>query len=262
MKSIIYILITLSILTPSLLSQERDSLIQLYPGLGDTLDLFNRNYFEIFQSIDGFEYAVFYIRNNEYVVSKVTYSTTESLRETIFIQKFSALLDARTRIDEIVKENEEKFESPLEIIIEAKNGNKYKCNLEMFSKGYLFFISEENLLGSNSTELKYKLPLSKVENLILVGESNAWSSMGWGALIATGVSLIGVLASNNGYAIFGVPFFAAFGAIVGLVVGLISSTDDETIQFNSQLDALKLKDQVKYYFRYEETIDQRYIEIE
>ena len=101
MKSIIYILISFTINVSILFPQEQDSLVQLYPGLGDTLDLFNRDYFEMFQNIDGFEYAVFYIRDNEYLVSKVTYSTKESFKDTTFIQRLSALDDARTNIEQI-----------------------------------------------------------------------------------------------------------------------------------------------------------------
>jgi hypothetical protein len=38
-----------------LFSQEKDSLIQLYSGLGDTVDQFVSSYFEIFQNIEGYQ---------------------------------------------------------------------------------------------------------------------------------------------------------------------------------------------------------------
>ncbi len=41
-------------------SQEQDSLIQLYPGIGDTLNIFDRNYFKFYPQFDGFEFAVYY----------------------------------------------------------------------------------------------------------------------------------------------------------------------------------------------------------
>ena len=62
MKILIYKLLTFVLFISSAYSQQKDSLIQLYPGLGDTLELFNRDYFELFQNIDGFEYATFYIK--------------------------------------------------------------------------------------------------------------------------------------------------------------------------------------------------------
>ena len=72
MKNLIFVLIVVILLSVQVNSQEQDSLIQLYPGLGDTLEFFDREYFQLFQNIEGFEYAVFYIRDNKELVSKVT----------------------------------------------------------------------------------------------------------------------------------------------------------------------------------------------
>jgi hypothetical protein len=108
MKKIIYLFLAFTLFITSAYSQERDSLIRLYPGLGNTLDLFDRDYFELFQNIDGYEYAVFYIRNDEDLISKVTYSDNGLLRDTVFVQRVSALLGARSRIQEIEKENQSK----------------------------------------------------------------------------------------------------------------------------------------------------------
>ena len=251
------------ILSINSFSQKRDSLIQLYPGLGDTLDLFNRNYFELFQNIEGFEYALFYIRDNKHLVSKVTFTKEGLSRDTVFIQTLSALQSSKTRIEQIEKESNKKIDSSEEFIIVTKNGNQYECKLEMFSKNSLYLVSEKNNSTFNSTELKFKLPLSSVDNLILPGESNTLSCIGEGALITTGAGLMMVLfAGGEGAAILFLPIVAAFGAIVGLVAGLISSSDDEIFQIDYQDDILKLKDYAKYYFRYEDSLEQRYIEIE
>ena len=55
--------------------------------------------------------------------------------------------------------------------------------------------------------------------------------------------------------------FGFIGGIVGLIVGLVSSTDDELIQYNSQEELFKLNDYAKYYFIYDEVIENKYVEI-
>ena len=99
MKGIKYLFLFLLLNSSNISSQERDSLIQLYPGLGDTVDSFNASYFELFQNIEGFEHAVFYIRDNKRLVSKVTYSENGKTNDTTFIQLLSALDNARKKIE-------------------------------------------------------------------------------------------------------------------------------------------------------------------
>ena len=69
-KKIIYVFLILLFFASKHLPQEKDSLIQLYPGLGDTLDHFDRNYFELLQNIEGFKCATFYLRNDKHLYLK------------------------------------------------------------------------------------------------------------------------------------------------------------------------------------------------
>ena len=48
MKKLIYMLLTFVLFISSAYSQERDSLIQLYPGIGDTICLFDREFFNLY----------------------------------------------------------------------------------------------------------------------------------------------------------------------------------------------------------------------
>ena len=189
MKMVTYLLAVIIIFSTIITAQERDSLIQLYPGLSDTVDQFDRNYFELFQNIDGFEQAVFYIRNNQKLVSKVTYSENGKTRDTTFIQQLSALDDVRKNIAEIEKENEKKYESPKEVLIKSKIGNKYECQLEMFNKKYFYFLSESNLHSDKNYNYKFKILVNNIDSMNIAGKSVTWPTIGWGALIGTGVLL-------------------------------------------------------------------------
>ena len=248
---LIYIIIILLI---DIQAQEKDSLIQLYPGLGDTVDHFDAKYFKLFQNIDGFEQAVFYIRKDQRLVSKVTYSENGLIKDTTFVQLLSALEDVRKKIGEIEKENEKKYESPREFLIETKNGTKYICEIEMFSKTMIYCNASNNS--------KFKIDHTDIETLTLTGETNTWSCMGYGALIGLGIGLIGAVASNEGYAlIFGTPIVTILGGIVGLITGIFTSTGDEVYPIDYQNDLIQLKPFVKYYFRYDESVEKQYVEV-
>ena len=52
------------------------------------------------------------------------------------------------------------------------------------------------------------------------------------------------------------------GGLIGLIIGAAASTNDEVYKINSEYDLLKLKDYAKYYFRYDESVDEKYLELE
>ena len=244
-------------------AQTRDSLIQLYPGIGDTIFSFDREYFELFQTIDGFEYAVFYIRDNKKLVSKITFNSESRVKDTISTYNLSVLNNIRTTIRKIDGENNKKLESPREVIVFTKDKNQYKGLLEMFSKERLYLISSEQ------SNYRYKIPISNVDRILLSGESNVLASMGIGALIGIAAgAVIGYIASDKddsvgkdgGAIIFG-AFMGIVGAIIGLIAGLSDSESDQEIQIEKDSDILELKRIAYYYFIYNETREMKYIEI-
>ena len=248
-------------------AQVRDSLIQLYPGIGDTIFSFDREYFELFQKIDGFEYAVFYIRDNEKLVSKVTFNFEGKIKDTVSTYGLSSLQNIRSKIRKIDEENNKKLKSPREVIVFTKDNNQYKGLLEMFSKENLYLISSEQ------SDYKYKIPISKVDSIIIPGESKVASSIGWGALIGFVVGgLLGIVGGDDeeGFikftaeekALGGGAFLGLVGAIIGLIVGLSSSESDQEIQIEKDSDILGLNSFVYYYFIYNETREKKYIEIQ
>ncbi len=245
------------------IAQTRDSLIQLFPGIGDTVYSFDREYFELFQQMDGFEYAVFYIRDNKELISKVTFKSESMFNDTLFIQSLSVLENVRSEIKKIDAENYKYLNSPSDVIILTKDENKYKGLLEMFSEENLYLLSNEH------PDYRYKVPISKVDKIIISGESIALSTMGWGALIGLGIGLVIGLATaeEGGFISFegevasaGV-FFSLIGAIIGLIAGLAGSESDQEIQIEKDNDILSLKSIAYYYFIYDEGIENDYAEI-
>lgn len=267
-KLISTLLLTGIVLFPHINSfaQTRDSLIQLYPGIGDTIFLFDRDYFKLFPKIGGFEYAVFYIRDNKELVSIVTYNSGSVVRDTLSTYSLSALENIRLKIRKISNENYEKLEPPREVMIFTKEANQYTGLLEMFSKENLYLIS------SGQSDDRFKIPISKVDSILIPGESRVASSMGWGALIGFCVGgLLGIASGDDkgGFVNFSAGkkalgfggLLGGVGAIIGLVVGLSSSENEEVIQIDKDFDLHQLKNIAYYYFVYNETREKKYIEI-
>ena len=106
MKNLIYILLTFFLFIFSTYSQQKDSLIQLYPGLGDTINLFDREYFNLYKNIEGFQKASLYVRDNSKLISRLRLDISGALVDTIFIQPISMLEKVQTDINKIISENE------------------------------------------------------------------------------------------------------------------------------------------------------------
>lgn len=262
----------------SLLAQERDSLIQLYPGMEDTISYIDRTYFGIYNQIEGFEYATVFIRNNEELISSVTFSENGILKDTVLINDLSVLENTRSKIKQIVIEYDEKIETLHDVRITTNESKIYEGVLEGFSKNHLYLISEKNFLTNQDSEFRYKIPVSDVGEVRVKGESNYLSPVLWGAGIGFAAGLLAPIGLGamfqdaidensdpsvgfSGETVGHAFIFAVIGAAVGIVIGWLSAEDDVTIVFRSDRSVLRLKDYAKYNFRNQKTIDDNYYEI-
>ena len=124
----------------------------------DTISYVDRTYFGLYNQVEGFEYATVSLRDNEELISRVTFSDNEILKDTILTNDFSILENTRSKIDQIVKEHQEKIESIREVKITANNGRTYKGFLEGFSKDHLYLFTDKNFLSGQDSELKFRVP--------------------------------------------------------------------------------------------------------
>ena len=235
-----------------ILAQEPDSLIELYPGFGNGIDRFDKEYFELFNEYDDFEKAVFFIRDKKYLVSKINIYSQSNLKDAVLIQPLSSLDSIRTKISEIEKKNNNS-DAECEVAIITLSGDKYEGKLKMFSKKYLYLYSDKSISTSGTSHLRVKIPISNVEALVLPGESNTLAGMGWGALAGLVVGLVVSLTSVESQNLWIYDsrmlvsgFFAVLGAGIGALIGLGASTSDEVIEIATTYDLLKLKELAKY----------------
>ena len=142
----------------------------------------------------------------------------------------------------------------------------------MFSKSKFYFRTEENFSIGLVKTSNFKLDFSNVETLTLVGETNTWSCMGYGALAGLGIGLIAAVASrtkdggggigSGAEYIIGIPLVTVIGGIAGLILGLVSSSSDEILPIDYPADLLQLKHHAKYNFQYDESAEKNYVELE
>jgi hypothetical protein len=271
-KNLIYILLTFFLFIFSTYSQQKDSLIQLYPGLGDTINLFDREYFNLYKNIEGFQKASLYVRHNSRLISRLTLDIYGDLIDTIFIQPISILEKVQADINKIVDENEKRTKIKANTLLTLEDDRSINGQFNMFSQENIYFVLENDFIKEFQST-KFKIPVSKVDKINILGESKTWSYAGWGALIGLAVGGIIYFSKKDditenpgigGGGFKGIELFSTpiLGGLIGLITGSISSTNDVIYKINSEYDLLKLKNYAKYYFRYDESVEELYREIE
>jgi len=265
MKKIIYLLLAFNLFIVSAYSQERDSLVQLYAGIGDTIDLFNREFFDLYSNVEGFQDASLYIRGKDKLVSRLELQVSRGIVDTIIINSLSSLEIVRLNISKLDEENNKKSGIERDVIVGFKDERQIEGQLNMFSKSNLYLFSENNNENNISQSQYLMIPTLNVNEVNILGQNKTWSQAGWGALIGLAIGGISYFSTeNNSKNLRGIELISTpiLGGLIGLIIGAAASTNDEVYKINSEYDLLKLKDYAKYYFRYDESVDEKYLELE
>ena len=265
-----YILITQLIFSTIIFSQGVDSLIQIYPGIGDTLNFFNRTYIGLFPEVKNFNYAVFYIRNNDSLVTKIYSLTEDSTMELVRIQNKSSLDSIRSIIYAIDFINKQLRLNTNDIYLITKDGNWIEGQLEMFDSKYIYVFAN-NVTADHIGNMRYRIPVSEINQLTIEGISNTLMGMCIGSAAGGVIGAITYAAIrkndndnslksctsnfNNaaeaGAACVGI---ALGGFLIGTLIGSSQSTDDRDIIFDTEMDVLKLSS-YSYYVLDKEKLD-------
>jgi hypothetical protein len=272
-----FILIINIFLNGVVFSQQVDSLIQLHPAIGDTLTLFDRTYFGLFPEFKDFDYAIFYIRNDETLVTRILSSPDDTTKETIQSQNISSLDSINRIIREIATFNYQQRNELKDIYLETKNGNWIEGQLEMFDSEYIYIYSS-NVTADHIGRMSYRIPVSDIHQLTLKGSSNLFL----GLCIGGGAGgLIGALAytaikkdnpnksfntctadlNNAANATAALVGITLGGFLIGTLVGASTSTDDNVIFFDTDMDVLKLKGHTFYVLNKDILNEKKYYDI-
>lgn len=232
--------------------QKKDSLIQIYPGLGDTLFFAPRSYLGLFPEVENFKDAVFYIQNKEKLITKISYYDSSKTEVKILESNLESLDSIRTIIQRVSLINAKLLEKRHDFTLQAKNGDLIKGELEMFDENYVYFFAE-GITADHIGKMHYRFPISEIEKFTLEGNNNILLGTCGGAAVGGVVSLIliSVDKSSSSHPVESClsPAFKA-GAVaagvvlaagIGLLIGAISSTEDQHFYFNNEYDVLKLQ---------------------
>jgi len=256
--------------------QEKDSLIQLYPGMADTISYVDKAYFGLFNQVKGFENAVLFIRNNSQLLSRIKYSDNGITKDTTFVNNLSYLGSERARINTLLEEYEQMYSDPYEITALTRSGEKYSGILDAFSKDHVYLMIDENFLTGEEEEFKIKIPLSNINEVKVKAKTDYLTPIliGAGIGLAIGVSFPGAFGeSDNSVSepsedltetqkrIGGGIALGLSGAAIGWGIAYLSKEDDESIVFRSDQSVLRLKEYGRYYFRYNKSFEESYYEI-
>ena len=279
-----YILLTQLLFSTFVFSQGVDSLIQIYPGIGDTLSAFTSNYIGLFSDVKDFNYAVFYVRNNESLITKIYTSSSDSSNEIIRIQKLSSIDSLQHIIRQIDLINTELLNERRDFSLFTNEGNFIEGEIEMFDENYIYVIAE-GVRADHLGKMKYRIPVKDISEINLEGSSNVLLGMCIGG--AAG-AIIGLVVANSiahsadtketnnlnesasncasGFTA-GLAGATAFGAItlggflIGTLIGVTTSTDDEVFDFYNQQDVLKLTGRVAFVLKKELIMSENYYDI-
>jgi hypothetical protein len=271
-----YFLIINLILVVTTHSQNADSLIQLYPGLGDTLTHFDRTYLGLFQEIENFEYALFYLHNKDSLLIKIYTSENDSVKEKVIVSKLKTLDSLQSVIRQIDLINTQLKNERPEFFLITKESNAIEGNLEMFDENFIYVIASDVSADHPGTD-RYRISVSRISEITLEGTSNVLMGMCIGgaagaiigAIVGTSINEDEKNQTNNCLSDMDdeVNAAAAFvaitlgGFLVGTVIGASTSTEDNVIYFDSKMDVLKLKRYCAYVLDKEVIKEKKYFDI-
>lgn len=278
MKKILLIataIILTSILSRFCFAQVRDSLIQLTPQIGDTIDLSERDYYKLYPNLEGFKYAMVYIRYDTVAVSKITCQNNNgSLTEIVITNKVVYLGNLRAHIRLIDNEKLTSLKRIEElkqieafgdisqltalVTVTTKDGYDYKGWLLSVKEDSIFIIPDTIITKSNLDIVNNYLTFTSedIQSVFIEGKNNAGSGFGTGVLIGAGIGVLSGLLVNAffsemgaednavGSALLGGLTFGLAGGVIGMIVGSATSGEDETIEINSAADLEQLKEYI------------------
>jgi len=256
-------------------AQVEDSLIQLTPEIGDTISLTERNYYNLYPNIKGFQYATVYLRNDTVAVSRITFMNESGTLEDIIITNKvvyignlrahirlvdNEKLTSLKRIEELKQIEEFGDISQLTtlVTVTTKDGYDYKGWLLSVKEDSIFIIPDTIVTKSTLDIINNSLTFTSedIQSVFIKGEENAGGGFVTGALIGLGVGVLVGLGTNSffsqmgaednavGVALLGGLTFGLVGGVIGMIVGSATSPSDQTIEINSAADLERLKEYV------------------
>ena len=248
-----------NILVNNSLAQNDPSPFMVNPVIGDTLSLAERNYYQLFPQIDGFQWAVFYLNPDSSLNANVKYISDKEFRDTL-INNYKSLktltyhINARNALENesrdgfypVYKPSNEKGS---EVCAYMNDGKETSGELLSVRKSSILILKPDCDENLNNLDCVIHRKASEIDKLIIKGNSNIIMGIGLG-LLASVVAAGVIYQANYKSSSWGPPIdeeavvsmgIATFCCIsLGTAVGIITSTPDKTIEPFSEDDIVGL----------------------
>jgi len=205
----LFVFVLLLICFP-LIAQESEKPFVVSPLIGDTLSLEERDYYNLLPTINGFQFAIFYLNSDSLLNVNVAYDKQNELKDTVIIN-YKSLENLRIQLlkTDVGKSRE------VTVYLSDKT-NISGGFLSINNQSFLIYSDkcDEGNLSSNCFE---KINNTEIKKIVIPGESNVGESIVWFTIIGfVAGPAIGALVSESTNSWEG---FEGTGALVGLVVG-------------------------------------------
>jgi len=235
MKNIFYFLFGFIIVllpAPSL-SQEREKPFIVSPLIGDTLSLEERDYYNLLPTINGFQFAIFYLNSDSLLDVRVFYEKRSAVKDTL-INNYKLLTNMRIYLFKVDIAKSRK------VMVHLENNARVTGGFLSINPHSVLIYSEECEEGTFNSNCFKKINNTEIKKFVIPGESNIGESVIWCTIIGLAAgSIIGLAIneSSNGWeefnatsAIAGGLVGSCVGLLTGVIYGSLTSNPDIIIQ--------------------------------
>jgi len=265
MKILIFTTLFLTItnfLGSKALAQKATTPYVVNPLVGDTLSLEERNYYNLLPTINGFQFAVFYLNPDSSLNADVKYLAEGHSKDTL-IQNYRSLkslnyhIYARNAMEDGSPDsnfnNTAQFHSEgAEVSAYLHDGRETSGELLSVRKNSLLILRTDCDDDLKNLECISKVNTSEINKLIIKGNSNIGLGIGLGLLASVIVGALVFQSYNDGSILWGydaiAPTILSTVACItfGITIGIATSTPDEEIKTFSKFEMSGLSTYSRY----------------
>ncbi|HSW53726.1 MAG TPA: hypothetical protein VLH59_01435 [Ignavibacteriaceae bacterium] len=226
-------LIILLLSAPFSFSQESEKPFIVSPLVGDTLSLEERNYYNLLPTVNGFQFAIFYLNADSLLDVRVSYKTRNGIKDTL-ISKYKSLANMRIYLFKV------DIEMARKVTVYLENKTNIVGGFLAINHDLVLIYSEQCEEGTFNSNCLKKINNTEIRKFVIPGESNIGESVIWFTIIGMAVgSVTGVVIneSTNGWeefnaasALAGGLVGSCIGLLTGLIYGSVTSEPDIVIQ--------------------------------
>jgi hypothetical protein len=216
-----------------LIAQEGEKPFVVSPLIGDTLSLEERDYYNLLPTINGFQFAIFYLNSDSLLDVKVFYEKRFAVKDTL-INNYKSLTNMRIYLLKVDLANSK------EVTVYLENKTNISGGFLSINNHSVLIYSEECEEGTLNSNCLSKINNTEIKKFVIPGESNIGESVIWCMLIGTFLgSAIGYVIEENINSsdqfkglgtLSGALIGSGVGLLTGVIYGSITSEPDLIIQ--------------------------------